>query len=89
MLAILLTSVAIALPQPSPELAIDLNADDAAKQWFFSEGTAVLHDGELVCDGRQQMSRAFFLPSIWEDVSLRASFLVEPPAMRRFRKCAA
>lgn len=78
MIAILLTTVAIAANQLSPELAIDLEGEDAAKQWFFAEGTAGLRDGELVCDGRKQMSRAFFLPCEWEDVSLRASFLVEP-----------
>ena len=33
---------------------------------------------ELILDGRAQMSRAFFLPMEWEDVTLRAKFLVEP-----------
>ena len=78
MLAILLTSAVIATPHQSPELAIDLHAKDAGKQWFYAEDSAIVRDGELICDGRKKMSRAFFLPCRWDDVRLRASFLVEP-----------
>ena len=60
------------------ELAIDLSAPGAAAQWAFLEKTASISDGELVLDGRQEMSRAFFTPLEWEDVTLRAKFLVEP-----------
>ncbi len=42
------------------------------------DDTAAVHDGELVLDGRQQMSRAIFEPMVWDDVTLRAKFLVEP-----------
>lgn len=60
------------------ELAIDLSAPGAAGQWVFPEETAAIQDDELVLDGLQQMSRAFFTPLEWEDVTLRAKFLVEP-----------
>ena len=60
------------------ELAIDLSAPGAAGQWVFLDKTASSSGGELVLDGRQQMSRAFFTPLQWEDVTLRAKFLVEP-----------
>lgn len=60
------------------ELAIELAGSAAAGQWALLEKTAALQDGELVLDGRQQMSRAFFTPLEWEDVTLRAKFLVEP-----------
>jgi len=80
MLALLLTTVALAADPQAHELAINLTAADAAEQWSFLEDAVVIRDGELVCDGREKMSRAFFLPSEWGDVSLRASFLVEPAA---------
>jgi len=60
------------------ELTIDLSATGAAGQWAFLEKTASVQGGELVLDGRQQMSRAFFTPLQWDDVTLRAKFLVEP-----------
>ena len=37
--------------------------------------TAAIRDGELVCDGRERISRAFYLPCEWADVSVRAKFL--------------
>ena len=81
MIALLLTTVIALSAVPTvPELEINLSAEDAAKQWFFSDDTATIRDGELVCDGRKKMSRAFYLPGEWADVSLRASFLVEPAA---------
>ena len=60
------------------ELSIDLSAPDAAGQWLLADKTASISGGELVLDGRRQMSRAFFTPLEWENVSLRARFLVEP-----------
>lgn len=60
------------------ELAIELSAPAAAGQWAFLDKTASIRGGELVLDGRQRMSRAFFTPLRWEDVTLRAKFLVEP-----------
>lgn len=60
------------------ELAIDLSAVDAVDRWVFPESSAMIQDGELVLDGRQAMSRAFFQPMEWSDVRLRAKFLVEP-----------
>jgi len=59
------------------ELAIDLSAPGAAGQWAFLEKTASISGDELVLDGREQMSRAFFTPLEWEDVTLRAKFLVD------------
>ena len=60
------------------ELAIDLSADGAADRWVFPDSTAAIDDGEIVLDGREVMSRAFFQPMEWSDVTLRAGFLVEP-----------
>ena len=60
------------------ELGIDLSAEDAAGRWVFLAPTASIRDGELVLDGRETMSRAFFQPAEWNDVTLRAKFLVEP-----------
>ncbi|MHC4176245.1 MAG: hypothetical protein ACYSWU_01990, partial [Planctomycetota bacterium] len=60
------------------ELAIDLSAPGAAGQWAFLDKTASISGGQLVLDGREEMSRAFFTPLQWEDVTLRAKFLVEP-----------
>ena len=68
----------LGMPGSAAELSIDLSASDAAKQWTFLEETATIQGGELVLDGRQQMSRAVFLPLEWADVTLRAKFLVEP-----------
>ncbi|MFH1920460.1 MAG: sialidase family protein [Planctomycetota bacterium] len=59
------------------ELAIDLSAQGVAEEWVLLDDTASLGDGELVLDGRQQASRAFFAPFEWEDVTLRAKFMVE------------
>ncbi len=67
-------------PQAShgQDVSIDLSAEDAANRWVFLDETAAVHDGELVLDGRHEMSRAMFEPTIWGDVTLRAKFLVEP-----------
>jgi len=62
------------------ETAINLTAADAASQWRFTESAGVLEGEELVFDGRKEMSRGFFLPLTWRDVSLQADFLVEPAA---------
>jgi hypothetical protein len=60
------------------QLAIDLGAEGAADQWMLLDETAAVEDGELILDGRKQMSRAFLKPWEWDDVALRARFLVEP-----------
>jgi len=60
------------------ELAIDLTAPDAAAQWRFTDANARIEGGELILDGRQVVTKAFFLPQAWADVSLKAKFLVEP-----------
>jgi len=60
------------------ETIIDLSAPDAADGWMLLDKTASIDGGELVLDGRREMSRAFFLPREWEDVAVQAKFLVEP-----------
>jgi len=67
-----------AQPTRGQELAIDLGVEDAADRWVLLDETATVRDGELVLDGRQQMSRAIFEPMLWGDVTLRARFQVEP-----------
>lgn len=62
------------------ELVVDLQAQDASKDWLFLDKTAPIKDGELVFDGRQKISRAVYTPQEWSDVTLRAKFLVEPQA---------
>jgi hypothetical protein len=77
MYALLLTTALIVAAQTS-ELAVDLQSPTAGESWFFPEGTSTIRDGELVCDGRKQISRAFFEPQEWDDVSVTARFFVEP-----------
>ena len=60
------------------DLSVDLSVKDAAQKWTFLNKTASILDGELVLDGRQEMSRAFFEPLEWGDVTLRANFYVDP-----------
>ncbi|MCA9114513.1 MAG: exo-alpha-sialidase [Planctomycetaceae bacterium] len=62
------------------ETKIDLTATNAADDWKLLDSTASITDGELVFDGRKKISRAFYLPHEWKDVSLRAEFMVEPAA---------
>ncbi len=82
MLALILATALVTAAGPSDaqpsELSIDLTSSTAGNDWLFPEKTALIRDGELICDGREKMSRAFLLPSQWDDVSLRRRFLVEP-----------
>lgn len=57
-----------------------LAAEKADDDWKFLQPTARIEKGELVLDGRNEMSKAFYLPLEWKDVSLRTKFLVEPEA---------
>ena len=41
------------------ELVIDLQAQDASKDWLFLDKTARIKDGELVFDGRQKIPGRF------------------------------
>ena len=59
------------------EMAVDLSGPGASEQWMLMDGASI-ENGELVMDGRQEVSRAFLLPHEWEDVTLRAKFMVEP-----------
>ena len=67
-------------PAKSAELDVNLQAQDAAKDWKFLDPKARIEGGELVFDGRQKISRAVLTPHEWADVTLRAKFLVEPQA---------
>ncbi len=57
------------------ETSIDLTSDQG---WVFPEGNARIENNELILDGRQSTPRAFYTPYEWSEVSLKASFLVEP-----------
>lgn len=57
------------------EMRVDLSNDGG---WVFPDGNARIENGELVLDGRQGSPKAFYTPYEWSDVSLKASFLVEP-----------
>lgn len=60
-------------------LSIDLGREGAAQEWLFAGDEGGITDGELVLNGRgQEQAKAFYLPQEWDDVSLEASFLVEP-----------
>ncbi len=76
---ILLVAVAFACTQSclADEMAVDLSAPGAPEQWLLTDGASI-ENGELVMDGRQDVARAFFLPHQWQDVTLRAKFLVDP-----------
>ena len=76
--AVLSQSAGVATAHADETTAVDLSAEDAIADWKFTEPTGTLQDGELVFDGRKQMSRGFYLPHVWQDVSLEAEFLVEP-----------
>jgi hypothetical protein len=65
-------------PARGADLAIDLSSAAAAGQWKFTGKTGRLASGELLFDGRSQLSAAFFLPHEYADVTVRAKFLVEP-----------
>ncbi len=60
------------------ELAIDLSEGGAADSWVFPDSSARIDEGEIVLDGREAMSRVFYQPMEWSDVTLRARFFVEP-----------
>ena len=60
------------------ELRVDLEGPDVDADWQFSDDNAAISNGELVLDGRAQVTRAFFLPNMWGDVTLTAQFMVEP-----------
>ncbi len=60
------------------EWAVDLQDKDSSSDWLFLDPTARIENGELICDGRQKISRAVYLPREWGDVTLTAKFLVEP-----------
>jgi sialidase-1 len=66
------------LASAEEKLEVDLTTPGAAEQWAFPEETASIDGDELVLDGREQMSRAFFTPLAWEDATVCAEFLVEP-----------
>ncbi len=57
------------------ETAVDLSS---SQDWVIPDGNARIETGELLLDGRSSSPRAFFSPYEWTDVSLKASFLVEP-----------
>lgn len=78
MVSLMLAAAIVAAAHPTPELAINLSAADADQEWLFPEQGVTIDAGELVCDGRQRMARAFYLPYEWEDVCVTAQFLVEP-----------
>lgn len=57
------------------EITADLSSD---RSWNLPDGNVHIEKGELVLDGRNATVRAFYTPYTWTDVSLKASFLVEP-----------
>ncbi|MBL8852298.1 MAG: hypothetical protein JNG89_21680, partial [Planctomycetaceae bacterium] len=57
---------------------VGLQNPGAADAWRFDQPTGSVQKGELVLDGRRRISRAFYLPSEFEDVAVSAQFLVEP-----------
>jgi hypothetical protein len=68
----------LALPALGADLTVDLSGADAAENWAFSDGNGRIEKGELILDGRIAATKAYYLPLEWEDVSLKAKFMVEP-----------
>ena len=71
-------AAAPAVPALAQDLALDLTKPDAAQSWVFSDANGAIRNGELVLDGRSGITQAFFAPSTWGDVTLKAAFMVEP-----------
>jgi BNR repeat protein/3-keto-disaccharide hydrolase len=67
----------IAVTAFGQETSIGLQ-DGAAEQWVFSDANGKIEKGELVLDGRSEMTTALYAPLAWDDVTLKAKFLVEP-----------
>jgi hypothetical protein len=62
---------------PLPATSIDLAAWNVPRQWVFYDETAGIKDGQLVLDGRREVSRAVFAPREWSDRVLKARFKVD------------
>ena len=60
------------------DTVVDLVSENATDQWVFSDSNGRIEKGELVLDGRLIPTQAYYLPSEWTDVSLKAKFFVEP-----------
>lgn len=54
---------------------LDLMVDNG---WVLPDGNARFENGEMILDGRYSTPRAFYTSLQWDDLSLKASFLVEP-----------
>jgi hypothetical protein len=57
---------------------IDLTQPERESEWIFYGGPGEIKEGELVLDGRRDLSYAIYKKSEWTDVRLEAKFLVEP-----------
>ncbi len=60
------------------DFAIDLAAPESDSGWVFTDASSRIENGELILDGRQQLTRAFYTPKAWGDVTVSAKFFVEP-----------
>lgn len=76
--AITMLPGALCSPALAQELGLTLAGPGAEDAWVFSDENARLHDGELVLDGRSEITKAVFEPVTWSDVTLKAKFMVEP-----------
>lgn len=74
----IMLSGALSSPALAQELGLTLDGPGAEDAWVFSDDNARLHDGELVLDGRSEVTKAVFEPATWSDVTLKAKFMVEP-----------
>ena len=78
MFAFTLATASWIMPAAAEDMAIDLSASGAAKQWVFSDSNGSIEKGVLRLDGRTAPTKAVFLPYAWGDVTLKAKFCVEP-----------
>ena len=62
------------------ELCVDLTSPSGASQWAFKGEGGKISGGELVLDGCKRLSAGFYLPHEFQDVTVKARFLVEPQA---------
>jgi len=57
---------------------IDLAGKEAQSQWIFDQpGSTKIESGELILDGRKQLSRAYYLPVLMSDGEVTARLRVE------------
>jgi hypothetical protein len=75
---ILLLLIAGGCTFAAEETPISLDQPGAAEEWIFTDTGARIQEGELILDGRAEMTKAFYRPLVWNGAALKAEFMAEP-----------